>query len=259
MPPRHDATPHFRKPIMKRTAHFKPLALVCLACAWLLCLAASASAQDLVANADARALTQRWLDAAVRQPAKSESPLRLEVNVGNLDSRLRLAPCAEIEPYLPVNTSLWGKTRVGLRCLKGTSRWNVFLPVTVKAFGPAWVLRGAVAPGSTIREEDAMAAEVDWASEPSPIIRDAAQWVGKVAAYSLSAGQPLRQAMIRPAQAFAAGASIRVLAQGQGFSISSDGQALSPGIVGQLARVRTEAGKVVSGTVLDTHTVEISL
>jgi flagella basal body P-ring formation protein FlgA len=244
---------------MKRTAHFKPLALICLACAWLLSLAAPALAQELVASTDVMTLTQRWLDAAVRQPTSDAHALRLEVSLGNLDARLRLAPCAEIEPYLPVNTSLWGKTRVGLRCLKGTSHWNVFLPVTIKAFGPAWVLRGAIAPGSTIRQEDAMAAEVDWANEASPIVRDAAQWVGKVAAYSLSAGQPLRQAMIRPAQAFQAGASIRVLAQGQGFSVSSDGQALSPGIVGQLARVRTEGGKVVSGTVLDTHTVEIAL
>ncbi len=245
---------------MKPIAHFNPLALLCLVCVWLFALAAPAAAQDLVANADTMALTQRWLDAAVRQPGNSDAhALRLEVSVGHLDLRLRLAPCAEIEPYLPVNTSLWGRTRVGLRCLKGASRWNVFLPVTVKAFGPAWVLRGAVAPGSTIREEDAMEVEVDWASEPSPIVRNAAQWVGKVAAYSLAAGQPLRQAMIRPAQAFAAGASIRVLAQGQGFSVSSDGQALSAGVVGQLARVRTEGGKVVSGTVLDTHTVEIAL
>jgi flagella basal body P-ring formation protein FlgA len=183
----------------------------------------------------------------------------MEVSLGQLDSRLHLAPCARIEPYLPVNTQLWGKTRIGLRCLQGSTRWNVFLPVTVKAFGPAWVLRGAVLPGSTLKVQDAMAAEVDWASDASPVLADPALWVGQVAAYPLLAGQPLRQVMLRPAQAFAAGAAIRILTQGAGFSVSSDGQALSNGVVGQLARVRTEAGRVISGVVLDGRTVKIAL
>jgi flagella basal body P-ring formation protein FlgA len=183
----------------------------------------------------------------------------MEVSLGNLDSRLRLAPCAQIEPYMPANTRLWGKTRVGLRCLKGASHWNVFLPVTVKAFGPAWVLRDALPPGTTIKAEDAIEAEVDWASEPSPIIGSATQWMGQVSAYALSAGQALRQSMVKPPQVFQAGAPVRILAQGPGFSVSSDGQALNAGVVGQSARVRTEGGRVVSGVVLDTHTVKIEL
>ena len=60
-------------------------------------------------------------------------------------------------------------------------------------------------------------------------------------------------------RSFAAGAAVRILAQGVGFSVSSDGQALSAGVVGQLARVRTEAGRVISGEVLDARTVKITL
>ena len=40
--------------------------------------------------------------------------------------------------------SIWGRTRLCLRCTDGGGRWNVFLPVTIKAFGPAWVLRDNV-------------------------------------------------------------------------------------------------------------------
>jgi flagella basal body P-ring formation protein FlgA len=226
---------------------------------WL-CGAMAAQAQEVLPAPALLELTQQWIDAALRQAGGTEaSPLRMEVSLGQLDSRLHLAPCARIEPYLPVNTRLWGKTRIGLRCLQGSTRWNVFLPVTVKAFGPAWVLRGAVLPGSTLREQDAMVAEVDWASDASPVLADAALWVGQVAAYPLLAGQPLRQVMMRPAQAFAAGAAVRLLTEGTGFSVSSDGQALSNGVVGQVARVRTEAGRVVSGMVLDGRTVKIAL
>ena len=236
--------------------------LVSLGCAWAMSVAATASAQDLPAAADLLQIARHWVDASLRNAnanATDATPLRMEVTLGSLDSRLRLAPCAQIEPYVPVSTRLWGRTRVGLRCLKGATHWNVFLPVTVKAFGPGWVLRGALPPGGTLKAEDAMAAEVDWAEEPSPVVRDAAQWVGQVSAYSLSAGQVLRQVMVRAPQVFQTGASVHILAQGVGFSVSSDGQALNPGVVGQMARVRTEGGKVVSGTVLDTHTVKIDL
>ena len=62
--------------------------------------------------ADLGPLTQRWLDDALARNPSSALPLRMEVSVGSLDSRLRLAPCARVEPYLPVGARLWGRTRL---------------------------------------------------------------------------------------------------------------------------------------------------
>ena len=204
--------------------------------------------------------TQRWLDNAVLGVRPSEGgALRMEVAVGELDSRLRLAPCARVEPYIPVGLRLWGKTRLGLRCLEGVSKWNVFLPVTIKAFGAGWVIKGNVAPGAVLTESDAIKTEVDWAEESSPIVANSSQWVGQVASRSLTTGQALRQGMIRPAQVFQAGAQVRVVAQGGGFQITSDGQALSAGVVGQSARVRMDNGRVMMGVVLDSRTVRLEI
>lgn len=204
--------------------------------------------------------TQRWLDNAVSNIRPSEaSPLRMEVSVGQLDSRLRLAPCAKVEPYIPVGTRLWGKTRLGLRCLEGSAKWNVFLPVTIKAYGAAWVIKGNVPPGAVLTEADAIEAEADWAEETSPIVSSPAQWVGQVASRALTTGQALRQGMIKPAQVFQAGAQVRVVAQGAGFQITSDGQALSAGIVGQPARVKMDGGRVMTGVVMDSRTVKLEI
>lgn len=203
---------------------------------------------------------QRWLDKTVSSSRSSgATPLRMVVTVGALDSRLRLAPCARVEPYLPVGTRLWGKTRLGLRCADGGAKWNVFLPVTIQAYGRAWVVRGDIAPGAVLAPTDAMEAEVDWAEEASPIVANSGQWVGQVATRLLMTGQPLRQGMLKPAQVFQAGAQVRVLAQGPGYQITSDGQALTAGVVGQPARVRMEGGRIMSGVVLDTHTVQIAI
>ena len=65
--------------------------------------------------------------------------------------------------------------------------------------------------------------------------------------------------MVKPAQVFQAGAQVRVVAQGPGFQISSDAQALSAGVVGQLARVKMENGRIMSGLVLDTRTVRLEM
>jgi flagella basal body P-ring formation protein FlgA len=203
---------------------------------------------------------RQWLNNALTtMPQASKSPLRMVLVLGELDSRLRLAPCARIEPYVPVGARLWGKARLGLRCLEGSTRWNVFLPITVHAYGPAWVVKGTVNAGTTLTADDAMEAEVDWSESPSPIVSKAAQWVGAVATTTLATGQAIRQASIKPAQVFQAGAQVRVLAQGPGFTVTSDGQALSAGVVGQSIQVKMENGRVLSAIVVDSRTVKLNI
>lgn len=209
---------------------------------------------------DFQGLAQDWLrNATASVQATGATPLRLDVQVGSLDSRLKLAPCGNVEPYLPPGAKLWGRTRIGLRCVDGISRWNVSLPVTVNAYGAAWVIKGTVPAGAPLTEADVTEAEVNWAEESSPVLRDRALWVGQIATRVLTTGQAVRQGMVRPAQVFQAGAQVRVVAQGAGFQVSSEAQALSPGVVGQVAKVRMENGKVSSGVVLDMRTVKIDL
>jgi flagella basal body P-ring formation protein FlgA len=232
---------------------------------WLrapLCAAAVLCAVEVRAQAEADMVgtSQRWLESALvpTQPVQGQA-LRMEVSVGALDPRLQLAPCAKVEPYMPPGTRLWGKSRLGLRCLTGATRWNVFLPVTVKALGRAWVAKSNVAAGTVLTAADAMEAEVDWAADASPVVANMENWVGQVAARSWVAGQTVRQAMVKPAQVFQAGTQIRVLAQGVGFQVLSDGQAVTAGVVGQPAKVRLDSGRVMSGVVQDARTIVVEM
>ncbi len=211
-------------------------------------------------QADWSQIAQRWVDNALQTSGLAEkSPLRLEVNVGAIDPQLRLAPCARVEPYLPVGAKLWGRTRLGLRCAEGAVRWNVFLPVTVQAFGPAWVLTGNVSVGTVLTQADAVESEVDWAAAPTAVLADPALWVGQVAARHLAAGQPLRQNMVKAPQLFPMGAQVRVSAQGPGFAINTAGQALSAGSAGQNVRIRMANGKIIEGIVLNDGTISALL
>ena len=220
---------------------------------------AYSQAQTSMADSEILQTTQSWLDQAVSSAHTSGSALRMDVTLGALDSRLRLASCNRVEPFLPVGNRLWGRTRMGLRCTDGIAKWSVFFPVTVKAFGPAWIIKRNVAVGATLTQEDVVEAEVDWAEETGAVVIEHALWVGQVAARALATGQVLRHGMFRPAQVFQAGANVRVIAQGTGFQIMSDGQALSVGVIGQPARIKMENGRIMTGVVLDVRTVKIDI
>jgi flagella basal body P-ring formation protein FlgA len=138
-------------------------------------------------------------------------------------------------------------------------RWNVFLPVTVKAMGRALVLKSNMNAGAVIAKADVMEADVDWAEESSPVVLDPNLWVGSVAARSLSAGQTIRQSVLRAPTAFTAGAQVRVVAQGNGFSVSTEAQAMGSGVVGQTVRLRMDSGRILSGLVLDARTVKLDM
>lgn len=220
-------------------------ALVRAGVGWL--VAASAStvwAEDL---AD---ISNQWLQGALAQTEAQQSmPLRMEVQVGKLDPRLNLAPCLRVEPYLPSGSKLWGRTRIGMRCVEGAKPWNVFMPVTIRAFGPAWVLVNNVSMGEVLTHEHAMQSEVDWAESPHSIIALPDDWVGQTAARNLTAGMALRQTMVKAPEIFKPGAGVKVLVQGSGFAVTSSGKALESGSAGQNVRVRMENGRTVIGTV----------
>ncbi len=210
---------------------------------------AAAAQQEPDGAAQLVRIGQHFADEAVLQVQDAGTGLRLQVQVGQLDSRLRLAACARVEPYLPAGTRLWGRSRIGLRCLQGRVAWNVFLPVTVKALGPAWVLQNSVSAGQVLQAEDAIEAEVDWAEEASPIQANARAWIGQVATRPLAAGQALRQNMLRPAPLFAAGTQVKVMLGGGGFLVTSSGKAMAAAGQGQTVRVRLDNGRMLSGVV----------
>jgi flagella basal body P-ring formation protein FlgA len=192
-------------------------------------------------------------DGAPRQP------WRVEVTLGQLDARLKLAPCDKVKAYLPENAQLWGKTRVGLRCEQGPVRWNVYWPVTVKVWGRALVAAVPLRPGNTLAQADVTVGEVDLAASGSPALVRVADIVGRTVVRPLQAGQSVRQDDIKARRWFAIGDPVRLKVRGDGFVVASEGVALSPGDEGRCARVRMDNGRVLCGQAVGERTVEVAL
>jgi flagella basal body P-ring formation protein FlgA len=102
-------------------------------------------------------------------------------------------------------------------------------------------------------------AEIDLAEDNSPPLANPELAVGRTLARALKPGQSLRQSHLKARQWFAAGDTVTVLAQGDGFAVAGEAQALNPGIEGQPVRLRTESGRVLTGLPIGERRVELPL
>lgn len=196
---------------------------------------------------------------ATAATAAQTQGVRVEVKVGKLDPRLRLAPCLHIDTYMPPGLPIWGSTRMGLRCTQGAKLWNVSIPITVSVYTQATVLKTALAAGTVLDGSQLAQAEVDIAAAPGAAVSDPMLAVGRTLGRSVAAGATLRQTDLKARQYFAAGETVRVVALGPGWQVVTEGQAIGAGIEGQMVRVRTEAGRLLTARPTGDRQVEIAL
>ncbi|MBU6271947.1 MAG: flagellar basal body P-ring formation protein FlgA [Betaproteobacteria bacterium] len=203
------------------------------------------------------------IDEAVRILAERElnaarvSRTRIDVKVGQFDTRVQLAPCARAEPFVPPGSRLWGRTQVGVRCVSGAS-WMIRLPVSVSVFAPVAIANASMPAGAPIGPTDVRMEEYDLTRDPAPLVVDAAALVGKQLTRTITAGQAVRVDALRTPPSVNAGDPVQIVVNGQGFSLTSEGVALTPGSEGQPLRARTESGRVVVGILRD-RTIELRL
>ncbi len=214
-----------------------------------------AAAQGLGAQVLAQVQQLALAGATVGAPPQA----RVDVQVGALDPRLKLAPCAQVQPYLPTGLHMWGRTRIGLRCVDGQARWNVSVPVVVKVYARALVAATNLPAGTVLTQAELSAADIDIAAEPGAVFTDAAALVGRSLSRPVAGGEALRSGALRQRQWFAAGDTVSVRANGTGFAVAGEGQAMAAGLEGQDVKVRFENGRMVTGRVVGERRVEVVL
>lgn len=199
---------------------------------------------------------QQLAETAAQAAAPPQA--RVEVLLGQLDPRLKLAPCAQVEPYMPAGHSAWGRSRIGLRCLKGAP-WNVSLPMQVQVFAKVLVASSPLPAGTVIAQDQLQVAEVDIAAQAGTVFTDAALLAGRTLVKPLAAGEAPRSTNLKARQWFAAGETVKVVAMGTGYAVSGEGQALQAGLEGQEVRVRFENGRILTGRPVGERRVEVVL
>ncbi len=195
----------------------------------------------------------------IDQAPRRSPALRYQVEVGQLDGHLRLAPCQRIEPQWPAGVRPWGKVRVALRCTQGAVAWKVYLPVTVRAWGRAMVATSALPAGTILQAHHLSEGELDFAASAEWPLDDASAMIGRITARAVVAGQPLRAADVQLRQWFGIGDTVRIHAIGADYQVSGEGVAVTVGIEGRSSRVKTSSGRIVTGRTAGERLINVSL
>jgi flagella basal body P-ring formation protein FlgA len=181
---------------------------------------------------------------------------RTVVTTNNVDPRLTLAECANLTPFLPPGSRVWGKITVGIRCT-APSPWTIYLSANVQVFGEYYVAASAIGQGHVITEADLAKVTGELSNLPSGTITNPDQAVGRISPFTLLAGSVLRADTLKSVPVVQQGQSVKLIASGNGFSISTDAMALTNATEGQMVRARTNSGQLVSGTAKAGGIIEI--
>jgi len=217
-------------------AVFGRAALVCL------CLSSAVHAADQDPAA---------LQAQAEHFLKSQAgsfPGKLSVTVK--PPRSSLEACAALEAFQPPGSRNIGKTTVGVRCL-APSQWTVYLSAQVQLIGSYVATSQPLPANHVLTATDIMLREGDLGLLPADIASDANAIVGYRTVSGLAANAPLRTTLLRSPMVVQQGQTTRIVLNGPGFSVQSEGQALANASRGDRVRVKTTSGQVVSGIAQD--------
>lgn len=187
----------------------------------------------------------------------SSLPGEVRIQVADLDTRQNLAACDELRAFMPPGAKTIGKTNVGLRC-SAPKNWQIYLGAQIQVFTEYLVAAHPLTAGQTVTLADISKVRGDISVLPSGYMLSEEQASGKTMGTSIQAGTPLRADQLRNAIVIQQGQAVRIQAGGNGFRITTDGQALNNAADGQTARAKLNNGQTVSGIARAGGIIEIA-
>lgn len=223
-------------------ALLRALAAALPALLWAVPAAAGASLPVAARPADAAAQIEHFL---VSQSAGLPGKVSVSIDA---PAAAALPPCTALEPFLPSGARLWGRLSVGLRC-NTEQPWTRYVSAHVAVVGPYYVAARPINAGQELTLADTQLREGDLTSLPGSVVVDPAQLSGVVASNRIASGSPLRRELLHAVALVQRGQTVKVVTQGAGFTVSSEGKALTSAPAGAMIQVKMQGGQLLSGIV----------
>jgi flagella basal body P-ring formation protein FlgA len=185
----------------------------------------------------------------------ADVPGEVVVSVTRPDTRLHLGRCGKLETWLPNGNRLWGRASIGVRCQNPA--WSFYVPVLVKVNGSALVATRTISSGQVIDAADVQLQARDLTQYPGGLFSKPEQVIGKTAVTVIRAESLLRPELLRSPLAIKQGQQVILVAQGAGFKVSSEGQAMGNAAIGQVVAVKTRSGQTIKGIAKGDGVVEV--
>ena len=193
-----------------------------------------------------------WLEG---QLANSQGAASYQI--GQIDSRLRLAACNQMDIQLPKGYRLLGNTMIHVRCVDGAA-WAINVPVKVSLQSTYYVAARPLASGKQIEPGDMVPQQGDLADLPGSVILDPAQAVGRTLNSAIASGGVLRSEMLRAAMVIRQNQRVKIIYHEGNIEVSNEGVALQSAAEGQPVQVRVGTKQIVQGIARNNGVVEIT-
>jgi len=184
----------------------------------------------------------------------------IQIEIGQLDSRLQLARCAHppTAQFAP-GARTEGHTTINVRCSAPVS-WSLFVPARIERHLAVLVLARPIARGQVIRPEDVRLERQAVAGLTNGYFTETAAVVGMAARRRLTPGQVVTSAHIAQYRIIERGQEVTLFSERPGLTVRMKGIALEDGAEGERIRVRNSASKrIVEGYVEPSGAVRVAL
>ncbi|HLS41785.1 MAG TPA: flagellar basal body P-ring formation chaperone FlgA [Paenalcaligenes sp.] len=164
--------------------------------------------------------------------------------------------CDELSVQPPAAQRMRSRMTVTVRCLAPES-WSLHVQANVSVMGYYYVSNRRLNVGDVISLDDLSPREGDILRLAPSVVTDPSLIIGSMVGQRLNAGSIIKASALRDPQSVLRGQTVRTVARGHGFVVSSEGQTLQAGAPGSQIQVRVGSGNVITATVLDSHTVQV--
>jgi flagellar basal body P-ring formation protein FlgA len=186
-------------------------------------------------------------------------PNTIEISVGNLDERLRLAPCGQpLQASLPVGAAFRERTTVAVTCPAAT-RWTVYVPVSISTNVSALVLRHAAVRGARIRVEDVEVQTRKVPGTSASYLTNVSELTNRALRRPLPAGSVLTADAFEEMALVKRGQQVTLLAALGGIEVRATGLALADARAASRVRVQNMSSqRVVEGVVESANVIRVT-
>ncbi len=176
---------------------------------------------------------------------------KLEVSIGNLDSRLRLPHCSQALDFSAQDTAnSGGNLSVQTQC-RGTPRWSTHIPAQVRIYREIPVASRDLSRGQTLNTAD-----ISW--ETREISQYRQEYLTKSedilqleAKRNIGKGTLFFASALNAPKVIKRGDQVALSSNIAGINVTSSGTAMSDGRIGERIRIKNnQSARVISGTVV---------
>lgn len=205
--------------------------------------------------------TQSFLEQTVNEYLqRSGIQGRYEIQVNNLDPRLRLNACnSDLTVTLENTEHPIGRVTTRVRC-EGDTPWTVFVPAQVRLYLPVVVASKPLQRNQLLHPSDVQLSERDISQLNRSYFTDLTQTQDLKLIRPVQANQILTHNHVTAKEAIRKGDQVVISARSGSISVKMPGEALSDGSIGQQIRVRnTRSQRIIPARVIGPGLVEVQM